>query len=546
MSGISVNTNISALQSLSALENTTSQLNMATEQLSTGLSINNPGDNPSGEAIVQTMTAQINGLNAAQQNAQNGLSVLQTAGGAMGTVSTILQNLNTLAVTAANTATESTGDLALIQSQMTQLTSELDRMASTVTFNGQNLLDGSYTGEALQVSNNSKGGINFNAADPNQIAIGLSGISTANLNLTGLNITGNGAGTAASATGVVLSAVSLTAPSAVLALSAAAAFTSASTLATVFGATDASFAAANAGTLTVDGHNVAYSGSETIATLTTALAASGITATLAFTGSTTGTLTLTPTTGTGPTAALSISDSNVTVSGILSAGTGSGTFTTADGGYSTASQSLNSATTLGGLVSSKAADAVTAAGSLTINGQSFAYTSSTTIGSLLSAINADAAAGVTGSLTTTGPNAGSVQFVSTATGTGAAIAISDSNGAGSGSAMGALGLVAAATTAGTSSSAMTAASAIEVITSAINQVATETGQIGAVMDRLNFTVSNLGNEVQNTTASQGTIEDVNMAQEMSTFTQLQILQQSGTAMLAQANQAPSLILKLIQ
>jgi len=279
---ISVNTNISALQSLNALENTTSMLNQATEELSTGLSINSPGDNPSGGAIVQSMTSQINGLNAAQQNAQNGLSVLQTAGGALGTVSSILQSLNTLAVTAANTATESSADTTLIQSQVTQLTSELDRMASTVSFNSQNLLSGSYTSEVLQVSN---GSVNdtVGGGSANQITFSLTGVSTSALGLSGISVT--------------------------------------------------SSASAN--------------------------------------------------------------------------------------------------------------------------------------------------------------------------------------------------------------------SAIDLINSAINTIATETGQIGALQDRLNYTVSNLGNEVQNTTAAKGTIDDVDMAAEMSTYTQLQILQQSGTAMLAQANQAPSVVLKLI-
>jgi flagellin len=90
------------------------------------------------------------------------------------------------------------------------------------------------------------------------------------------------------------------------------------------------------------------------------------------------------------------------------------------------------------------------------------------------------------------------------------------------------------------------AAAISAVNSAIAEISTQRGEIGAVMDRLNYTVSNIGSEVQNATASLSTLQDVDMAVEMSQYTKLQILQQSGTAMLAQANQEPSAVLKLIQ
>jgi len=203
---MSVNTNIAAMGSLNALENTTSALNKSIEELSTGLSINNAGDNPSGEAIAQNINAQVGGLNAAQSNAQNGLSVLQTADGALNTVDTILQNMNTLAVTAANTATLTSSDQGLIQSQINQLASELDRMASTVQFNGMNLLDGTYTGEALQVSNGSQGG---GTGDPNQITISLSAVDSTDLGVNALNVTtGSGASAAITSVGTALANVS--------------------------------------------------------------------------------------------------------------------------------------------------------------------------------------------------------------------------------------------------------------------------------------------------------------------------------------------------
>jgi len=201
MSGLVVNTNLSALQGNYSLANTTSALQSSLLKLSTGLKINSAADDASGLAISQGMTAQINGLNAATQNAQNGVSVLQTADGGLNTAQSILQRINTLAVSAANNATLTTTDKNLMQSEVNQLTSELDRMASTVSFNGKTLLDGSYTGQTLQVGEGS--GTQF------QLTVNVGGVSSSSLGISSLDIV-NSASAAISTVGSAIDSLSAT------------------------------------------------------------------------------------------------------------------------------------------------------------------------------------------------------------------------------------------------------------------------------------------------------------------------------------------------
>jgi flagellin len=201
MSGLVVNTNLSALQANYSLNNTTSALQSSLLKLSTGMKINSAADDASGLAISQSMTAQINGLNAATQNAQDGVSVLQTADGGLNTSQTILQRINTLAVSAANDGTLTTTDKNLMQSEVNQLTAELDRMASTVSFNGKSLLDGSYTGQTLQVGEGS--------GSQYQLTVNVGGISSSALGLSGLDIV-NSASAAIATVGSAIDQVSAT------------------------------------------------------------------------------------------------------------------------------------------------------------------------------------------------------------------------------------------------------------------------------------------------------------------------------------------------
>ena len=125
---------------------TTSAQSKSTEKLSSGYKINRAADDAAGLAISEKMRSQIRGLDRASTNAQDGISVVQTAEGALNEVHSMLQRMNELATQAAND-TNTTQDRSQIQLEIDQLTSEIDRVSSTTQFNTMNLLDGSFTGE---------------------------------------------------------------------------------------------------------------------------------------------------------------------------------------------------------------------------------------------------------------------------------------------------------------------------------------------------------------------------------------------------------------
>jgi len=145
-----INTNINSLNAQRNLSNTQNALSTAMQRLSSGLRINSAKDDAAGLAIADRFTSQIRGMTQAARNANDGISLAQTAEGALGSAGAILQRIRELAVQSAN-ATNSASDRAALNSEVTQLTSELDRIAKTTAFNGQNLLDGSFTSSQFQV-----------------------------------------------------------------------------------------------------------------------------------------------------------------------------------------------------------------------------------------------------------------------------------------------------------------------------------------------------------------------------------------------------------
>jgi flagellin len=148
-----INTNIQSLTAQRNLAN--SQLSLATsmQRLSSGLRINSAKDDAAGLAISERFTSQIRGVNQAARNANDGISLAQVAEGALGSASGMLQRIRELAVQSAN-STNSASDRAALNSEVSQLTAELDRIAQTTQFNGQNILDGSFTSATFQVGAN--------------------------------------------------------------------------------------------------------------------------------------------------------------------------------------------------------------------------------------------------------------------------------------------------------------------------------------------------------------------------------------------------------
>lgn len=139
-----INYNVSAMLSNNALANNDTLLSQSLERLSSGLKINHAKDNPAGLAMAKRMNAQIEGLSMANQNASDGVSIIEVADGAMSEISDMLQRMNELAVKAAN-GTMAESDKQVIQSEVAQLKDEITRISTTTEFNGQKLLNGEFS-----------------------------------------------------------------------------------------------------------------------------------------------------------------------------------------------------------------------------------------------------------------------------------------------------------------------------------------------------------------------------------------------------------------
>jgi flagellin len=157
---ITINTNVASLNAQRNLSASQTNLAKSMQRLSSGLRINSAKDDAAGLAISDRMTSQIRGLNQATRNANDGISLAQTAEGAMQESTNILQRMRELAVQSAND-TNTASDRQSLQAEVSQLISELDRIANTTSFNGQKLLDGSFAGASFHVGANAGETIDF-------------------------------------------------------------------------------------------------------------------------------------------------------------------------------------------------------------------------------------------------------------------------------------------------------------------------------------------------------------------------------------------------
>jgi len=424
--GISVNNNVAAFNTYRNLTTTQGQLTKSLEKLSSGYRINRAADDAAGLAISEGLRSQISGLTQATRNAQDGINVVQTAEGSLSESTSILQRMRTLAVQASSDGSINSDAKTNIQAEVSQLKSELDRIATTTKFNGKALLDGSFSG-TFQVG--------ANQGETISIGIGTS-MSSTGLGVSGVDMNGVGKYTlGASGAGSVA-------------------------------ATNASTAAA---------------------------------ATLSFTATGTDAFS-----GTGATAT-SASFSNLT--GTISFGGKVFDMSTVD--YGKAADADNDGTTSAGESLTALNKAASSALGLAAGSTPFATSSSATT------LTFSVTAAVTGY-----------------TGTG---------GAATGSTASAIDNATPVFSAGSGAS-----SAIKLLDDAIKTVSTTRANLGAVQNRLEHTIANLGTATENLTASESSIRDVDMAQEMTKFTSKQILAQAGTAMLAQAKNLPQSVLSLLQ
>lgn len=179
--GLFVNTNSSSLNAQRNLNNNSRTLSRSFARLSSGLRINSAKDDAAGLAISDRMTSQINGMSQAIRNTNDGMSLSQTAEGGLQETTNILQRMRELAVQSAND-TNTSDDRQSIQAEMSQLTTELDRIAEKTTFNNQKILDGSFAGAKFHVGANSNDTITVNVKDARAGSLGrMARVETSNV-----------------------------------------------------------------------------------------------------------------------------------------------------------------------------------------------------------------------------------------------------------------------------------------------------------------------------------------------------------------------------
>lgn len=558
---LTVNTNITSLGVQKNLTRASDALGTSMSRLSSGLKINSAKDDAAGLQISNRLTSQIKGLAVGVKNANDGISIAQTAEGAMQESTNILQRMRELALQSAN-GSNSSDDRASLQQEFTALTGELNRIASTTTFGGRNLLDGSFGSTSFQVGANANETISFGMSDLS--ATGLKG-SYSSAVVNGKNMSGM----AASLTGGTTTLGATT----VVGITAAAFTPTGNEKLSIDGVDIKLTAADNDMTKIKDAINLQLSGksdvvvTEATGVLTLANAAGPISiagADAAKFGLTAGT-TSTPTDGASiPPNAGSIKVNGVAVSwdgtadkvqdvlddikliaGVSDATIEDGriSITSKDGsnikledGTGTNSGSLAQL----GLSSGTTDVKLTADTSLKIGSTEVKIAKGSDLDAVVSAINS-ASAGVTATKTDDGKLvlSGKSDITISAGGKGS---------------LGDLGLVDGTTNAAETQtsvsdlsilSAASSQQAIQSLDAAIQQVDSQRAQLGAVQNRFNSTVSNLQSISENSTAARSRVQDADFASETAELTKQQTLQQASTAILSQANQLPSSVLKLL-
>jgi flagellin len=180
MSSLVVNSNLSALNAYNNLNQTDNAMNKAISELSSGLQIQTAADNPAGYVIAEGLQSQGNGYTQDISNAQNGVSLIQTASGALNQIASILQTMNSLALSSANGATNDTQSLNANQQEFSALANQIDQIANTTSFGTTQLLNGSFSNQVLQVGA-------FDNAN-NVLTLSISAVTTGALGVSGLSV----------------------------------------------------------------------------------------------------------------------------------------------------------------------------------------------------------------------------------------------------------------------------------------------------------------------------------------------------------------------
>lgn len=634
-----INTNISSLNAQRNLSTSKTSLETSLQRLSTGLRINSAKDDAAGMAISTRMTSQINGLNQATRNANDGISLTQTAEAGMASATDLLQRMRDLAVQSSNGSNSDT-DRAAIQTEVGQLKEEIDRVAKSTNFNGLNLLDGSFSGQSFQVGANNSSNDRIQIKEianlqTTKLGSGTTGSSSLTSGLTTKalaegDLTLNGTQVGASTSGAQAGQSSSSAYAVAQAINAAAGQSgvTATANATVATSITTTGAAAKddteaakkiaANTFSINGVNIGeieggtvFNGSTNPPTAggTSAVvdkgtkvadainkvtdqtgvmatvdkdgavkltSTNGKDITVKMTAPLTAGAPITPSADPDP-AVAAAADAAATKAALLTANSSLQDLLDTTGLYADGTPSAGTAPTAGAY----------AAGSFKINGVEVGAiadggTASGQGANTAAAINAISdktgvtakADSVTGKISlsaadgrdiklengTGGGTALAATGIAAGTSTGSVtlsssnvngIVVGGKNNASAGLAA-YTGLKAADTkSTGTISSvdvstATGAQAAIDTIDKALSSVNTSRANMGAYQNRFSAVVSNLQSSSESLSSSRSRIQDADFAAETASMTRGQILQQAGTAMLAQANSLPNGVLSLLR
>ena len=470
---LTVNTNIASLTAQRNLTGSQNELSTSLERLSSGLRINSAKDDAAGLAISERFTAQIKGLNQGARNANDGISLAQTAEGALKEVTNNLQRIRELAVQSAN-ATNSTSDRTALQAEVTALVSEIDRVAEKASFNGIKLLDGTFTSKAFQVGAN------------NGDTISISSINSA-------RTSSMGAYNNASVTSGAISA-----------------------------------AIAGTGDLTINSVDVKASVTDGVSTASATQSAKAVATAINESG--TG-VTATASTAVAGAAGQAASGTDEEMSLVIN-GVTIDLHSDRETSRALIAAAINTVSGSTGVVAS---DGGSDAGGVILTASDGRNIVTTFTADAGSATMADF--GLGGAATT----AGKVTLSSDTD-----IVVGDTYGGFSAATTTASVVAGTSIATATVDSVTNANAAILAVDAALATVNSTRATLGATQSRFDSVVASVQTTAENLSASRSRIQDADFASETANLTKQQILQQSGIAMLAQANSIPQNVLALLQ
>ncbi|UVO19822.1 flagellin [Stutzerimonas stutzeri] len=494
---LTVNTNVASLNTQRNLSNSSSALGTSMQRLSTGSRINSAKDDAAGLQISNRLTSQVNGLNVAVRNANDGISLAQTAEGALQQSTNILQRMRDLALQAANGSNDS-NDRAALQKEVGALQSELTRISETTTFGGRKLLDGSFGSTSFQVGANANETIDVSIGDASASKIGAYTSDKA----------GSALGVATAAAGDASGTLTISANGKEYDVQA-------------FTATDT--AGEIAKKINQVGSPVKAS-ARTDAVLTKAATVATFDLKIEVSKTNTGTADSTID-------LKGLTSFDQVVSAVNSSGSGISAKVNGDG---TLEISSADGAAIKFTASGLQADGTTAiaAADLTVKARSAEDSDSDNAGDLSAAANIGAGSAVANGALKLSSSAA----YSLSTATAADVAKITGEAAGKLSKISDVDV----------STAYGAQNAIDVIDAAIASIDSQRSDLGAVQNRFDNTIANLQSISENVSAARGRIQDTDFAAETANLSKNQILQQAGTAILAQAKQLPQAVLSLLQ